>query len=69
VEFNDKNDWVSECRELQVEGSKYKKKNRRKCVKVDIKMLGIVKDHLIIKIGGKIWQVEIVQHCLSVVMR
>jgi len=43
VEHKDKSDWVSECRELQVEVTKSKGSGRKtwyKCVKVDIKRQG-----------------------------
>jgi len=44
VECKHKSDWVSACRELQVEGTKGKGlciNMWNKCVKVDIRMLGI----------------------------
>jgi len=62
-------DWLSACRELQVEGTKDKGSGRKmwnECVNVNKKRLGLFKD---CNKWKNLTTVETVQHCLSTVMR
>jgi len=72
VECKDKIDWVSAYRELQVDGTKSKRRGRKtknQCVKFDMKGLDWSRMMLIIELSGGVSQLETVEQCRNAVMR
>jgi len=72
VQRKNVSDWISACRELQVERTKIKGRSRKtwiECVKVDMKRFGLVKEDAHNRDKWRSLTTGAVQHCLSAVMR